>query len=216
MESLGRFGARLPTDQSLDCGQCPCRERTTTNETSRIGIVAMLVSSLLRHQLVQRVTASHRLLCTAVGNTLGNKMPRYIGKICDRHPELDGERRKGNCPACQRERVRSTPSRDVQRRKVRKWRAANRDRYPAGPHARSAVRRARKKKATGGGHCLSQASIRSLVIEGTAPRHGCRSHRPTDAVPCVRSTWRARSVELAAADAGREFRQRQPLSALLG
>jgi hypothetical protein len=56
-------------------------------------------------------------------------MPRYIGKICDLHPELGGERRNGNCPRCQRERIRAKPPRDVQRRKVRKWRSANRDRY---------------------------------------------------------------------------------------
>jgi ribose transport system permease protein len=31
-------------------------------------------------------------------------MPRYIGKVCAKHPELKGERRNGNCPACQRER----------------------------------------------------------------------------------------------------------------
>jgi hypothetical protein len=117
-----------------------------------------------------------------LGNALGN-MSRYIGKICDKHPELGGERRNGNCPACQRERVRAKPSRDVQRRKVRKWRAANRERYLEGAHARSAVRRARQKGATEGDSAevrrawiaLSQEAKRQgKVIDHVIPLAGCR------------------------------------------
>ncbi len=79
-------------------------------------------------------------------------MPYYIGKICERHPELNGQRRNANCPACERERKRRPEYReghrklrkpDVHRKAVRKWRAANRERYVAGALARKAVRRAR-------------------------------------------------------------------------
>lgn len=53
-------------------------------------------------------------------------MPHYIGKVCLKHPELKGERRNGNCPACQRERPKPKRSRASQRAKVEKWRNANR------------------------------------------------------------------------------------------
>jgi hypothetical protein len=93
-------------------------------------------NSLLRHHLFNDLA----LVDMRLGNKLGN-MSRYTGKICAQHPELDGERRNGNCPACQRARVRPKPSRDVQRRKVKRWRAANRSKYLAGAHARVAARR---------------------------------------------------------------------------
>ena len=75
-------------------------------------------------------------------------MPRYLGKICLKHPELRGERRNGNCPAC--ERPKPKRSRGSQRAKVKKWRDANREQYRAGAHKRTAAARVRRREATVG------------------------------------------------------------------
>lgn len=66
-----------------------------------------------------RGARAHRLLLELNAN--------YIGKVCIKHPELGGERRNGNCPACQRERPKPKRSRESQRAKVKKWREANRE-----------------------------------------------------------------------------------------
>jgi len=119
-------------------------------------------------------------------------MPRYIGKVCAQHPELKGERRNGNCPACQRERQRDPDYRakyralkkpEVHRRAVTKWRKTDRERFIAGKLARNAVRRARKKDATEGDSAevrrawivLSQEAKRQgKVIDHIIPLAGCR------------------------------------------
>lgn len=77
-------------------------------------------------------------------------MTEYNGKICAKHPELNGQGRNGNCPACQRERTRSKPSREVQQRKVKRWRAANREKYLAGAKLRTAAARMRRAEASVG------------------------------------------------------------------
>jgi hypothetical protein len=86
-----------------------------------------------------------------LGNALGNIMPRYIGKICEQHPELNGERRNGNCPACQRERRYNWAKVNPvgHRARIKRYRINHRDRFIAGAHARAATRRARKRAATG-------------------------------------------------------------------
>lgn len=117
-------------------------------------------------------------------------MPLSIGQVCARHPELNGQRRNGNCPACQRERVRTKPSREVQRRKVKKWRAANREQYLAGAKARTQRARARLKAATVGDvtrlfRALKRRAKRlGLTVDHIIPLAGCRvcgsrgSHEP--------------------------------------
>jgi hypothetical protein len=96
---------------------------------------------------------------------------RYFGKICERHPELSGERRNGNCPACQRERPRANikPSPEVQRRKVRKWRAANWQRFSEGKLARNAALRA---KAKGAGDTPAEVRRAWIALSREAKRMG--------------------------------------------
>lgn len=77
---------------------------------------------------------------------------RYIGKVCERHPQLMGERRNGNCPSCMRERARDPEYRKRQRatpahrRKVRKWREANWECFSEAKVARNAALRAKSKE----------------------------------------------------------------------
>jgi hypothetical protein len=109
---------------------------------------------------------------------------RYYGKICERHPELSGERRNGNCPACQRERPRMKrkPNPEVQRRKVRKWRAANWERHREGKLARNAALRAKAKGAGDTPPDVRRAWIAlarkakrlGRVIDHVVPVAGCR------------------------------------------
>lgn len=110
-------------------------------------------------------------------------MPLTHGKVCARHPELNGERRNGNCPACQRERVRTKPSREVQQRKIKKYRAANRENYLAGAKVRTARARARLKEATVGDAAevgrlfrayKRRAKLLGLTIDHIVPLAGCR------------------------------------------
>jgi hypothetical protein len=145
-------------------------------------------------------------------------MPRYFGKICAEHPELAGERRNGNCPACQRQRTRPKRSRESQRLKVSKWRAGNRERYLAGAHARSAVRRARKKGATGEDSVAIRRAFMTisrkarrlgLVVDHIVPLAPCRvcgaqgPHEP--------SNWHLMSAALNSAKGNRcEFCWRTP------
>lgn len=110
-------------------------------------------------------------------------MPNYTGKICTKHPALNGERRNGNCPACQRERVRAKPLREVQRRKVKKWRDANRETYLVGAKARTRRARTRLKAATVGdvGEICRlfrafkrRAKRLGLTVDHIVPLAGCR------------------------------------------
>lgn len=110
-------------------------------------------------------------------------MPRYTGKVCLKHPELGGQRRNGNCPACQRERKRNKPSREVQRAKVKKWRDANREKYRAGAHERTARARTRRRGATVGyvvaiGRAYRalkrRAKLLGLTVDHIIPIAGCR------------------------------------------
>ncbi len=79
-----------------------------------------------------------------------------IGKVCEHHPELHGLRRNDNCPGCERERKSTLEARRKRRERrdpvlhrqyIRAWRTNNRERYNEGASARSAVRRARTKRA---------------------------------------------------------------------
>jgi hypothetical protein len=121
----------------------------------------------------------------ACSDRWGARMPRYFGKVCATHPELRGERRNGNCPACQRERggKRSKPSREVQRRKVRKWRAANAQRHSEGKLARNAALRAKAKGASDTPPDIRRAWIAlsrqakrlGRVVDHIVPIAGCRA-----------------------------------------
>lgn len=110
-------------------------------------------------------------------------MAANLGKICAKHPELNGQRRNGNCPACQRERVRTKPSREVQQRKTKKYRAANRNKYLVGAKARNANARVRRTEATVGDRVAigkayremkRRAALRGLTVDHIVPIAGCR------------------------------------------
>ena len=110
-------------------------------------------------------------------------MTFYKGKNCYRHPELNGQRRNGNCPACQRERKRAKPSREVQQRKTKKYRAANRDKYLAGAKLRTAAARMRRAEATVGDKVAigiayremkRRAALRGMTVDHIVPIAGCR------------------------------------------
>lgn len=122
-------------------------------------------------------------------------MATNLGKICAKHPELKGQRRNGNCPACQRERVRNKPSREVQQRKTKKYRAANREKYLAGAKARNAKSRSRRAEATVGDRVAigkayremkRRAALRGLTVDHIVPIAGCRvcglkgAHEPSN------------------------------------
>jgi hypothetical protein len=122
-------------------------------------------------------------------------MPRYLGKVCLKHPELRGERRNGNCPACQRERPKPKRSRESQRAKVKKWRDANREQYLAGAKKRTALARVRRRKATVGDDLTIRREYRALQakakrlrlsVDHIVPLAGCRVcgakglHEPTN------------------------------------
>ncbi len=79
-------------------------------------------------------------------------MTIVVGKVCAKHPELNGQRRNGNCPACQRERAykKSKPSREVQQRKTKKWRAANSAKVLASKQLRTRRKRLLQVEATVG------------------------------------------------------------------
>lgn len=113
-------------------------------------------------------------------------LKRYVGTICPEHPELRGERRtaSGNCLKCKQAAIRrwhkNNPA--VQRRKVAKWREANRDQYLAGALARNASRRARLKAATGDGEKIRLRFARltrrarrlRMTVDHIVPLAGCR------------------------------------------
>lgn len=112
-------------------------------------------------------------------------MPRYIGKVCLKHPELGGERRNGNCPACQRERpkAKANRSRGSQRAKVKKWRDANREQYRAGARKRNALSRVRRREATVGDVLAIRRAYQALkakarrlglTVDHIIPIAGCR------------------------------------------
>lgn len=110
-------------------------------------------------------------------------MPRYIGKVCLKHPELKGERRNGNCPACQRKRPKPKRSRESQRAKVKKWRDANRVQYLAGAHKRTVAARLRRREATVGDVLATRRAYRALqtkarrlgmTVDHIVPIAGCR------------------------------------------
>lgn len=110
-------------------------------------------------------------------------MPSYFGKICHKHPELGGERRNGNCPACQRERPNPKRSRASQHAKVKKWRDANREQYRAGAHKRTALARVRRREATVGDVLAIRRAYRALkakakrlglTVDHIVPIAGCR------------------------------------------
>jgi hypothetical protein len=108
---------------------------------------------------------------------------RYTGKRCRRHPELGGERRNGNCPACQRERprVKRKPDPEVQRRKVRKWRIANWERFSEGKLARNAALRA---KAKGAGDTPPHIRRAWIVVSRRAQRFGLTIDPVIPLQPC--------------------------------
>lgn len=113
---------------------------------------------------------------------------RYIGKVCERHPQLMGERRNGNCPACMRERARDPDYRKRQRatpahrRKVGKWREANWERFSETKVARNAALRATSKGAMGDSPTVRRAYVAfarkakalGLVCDHVVPLVPCR------------------------------------------
>lgn len=113
-------------------------------------------------------------------------LKRYIGTICPEHPELKGERRtaSGNCLKCKQAAIRrwNKDNPEVHRRKVTKWRDANREQYLSSALTRNAIRRARTKSATGDcqwiryeyGVLSREARERSLTIDHIVPLAGCR------------------------------------------
>jgi hypothetical protein len=117
-------------------------------------------------------------------------MPRYVGKVCSKHPELQGERRNGNCPACETERRRTPAYRkrhrawhkanpDVHRKSVTSWRAANHEAFVAGKLARNAVRRARTGPVSAEVRrawiALSRKAKRlGATVDHIVPLAGCR------------------------------------------
>lgn len=108
-----------------------------------------------------------------------------VGKICAKHPELNGQRRNGNCPACQRERVykKSKPSPDVQKRKTKKYRAANAEKVLAAKQVRTRRKRMLQVEATLGDRVAigiayremkRRAGLRGLTVDHIVPIAGCR------------------------------------------
>lgn len=111
--------------------------------------------------------------------------PSYVGKICAKHPELNGEHRNGNCPACQRERVykKSRPSPEVQRRKTKKYREANAAKVLAAKQVRTRRKRALQVAATLGNRVAigiayremkRRAALRSMTVDHIVPIAGRR------------------------------------------
>ena len=115
-------------------------------------------------------------------------MTRYIGKVCNRHPELMGERRNGNCPSFMRDRSRD-PNRPraakdpaVARRATIKWREANKEHFSEVKVARNAALRATSKGATGDCPSTRRAYVRfarkakalGLVTDHIVPLTPCR------------------------------------------
>jgi hypothetical protein len=117
-----------------------------------------------------------------------------FGKVCERHPELKGERRSDNCPGCHRDRL-STPEARRKRKErrerrgmalhrqyVKEWRRNNRERYNEGASARSAARRARQRTATGDSAATRRAWIAmrregkrlGMSIDHRVPIAGCK------------------------------------------
>lgn len=112
---------------------------------------------------------------------------RYYGKICERHPELNGLRSNGNCPGCTRDRWRANRVRyrkskgERHRERVMAWRAANRDHYLSIASARNATRRARKRSATvdedaqrAWARLRRRAKRLGLVVDHIVPLAPCR------------------------------------------
>ena len=63
------------------------------------------------------------------------------GRVCTKHPELNGERHGGHCPACARDRVRRWGAENSDRAN-----AARRQRYAENPSKRNAVNERWRKK----------------------------------------------------------------------
>lgn len=110
-------------------------------------------------------------------------MIERIGKICAKHPELNGRRRNGNCPACQRERVRANPSREVQQRRVQTCRPANAAKTPqrnscAQPANVDCNLRPQVGDRVAIGKAYREmkrrAALRGLTVDHIVPIAGCR------------------------------------------
>lgn len=108
---------------------------------------------------------------------------QYTGRVCPKHPEMNGQRRNGNCPACQRERVRKKPSPEVQRRKTKKYRAANAAKVLAAKQARTIRKRQLQSEATLGDRVAIGKAYRGmkrrakrlgLTVDHIVPLAGCR------------------------------------------
>lgn len=120
------------------------------------------------------------------------------GKVCEKHPELEGRRRNSMCVGCLRERAPTARARKdpvAHRRAVMKWREKNAEKHEADKRGRVALRRAIKKAATIGDPKtvrrafaeLSQEARRlGLVIDHSVPLRPCRvcgakgTHEPSN------------------------------------
>jgi hypothetical protein len=115
---------------------------------------------------------------------------RYIGKLCDRHPHLRGERLLSNrrCVRCHRERrgrwklanIDAYRTRD--RNKQRRWRHAHPGEARSGSAARAAMKRAQAKALVGAATHINRAFAAlsrkahklGLVIDHVMPLTPCR------------------------------------------
>jgi hypothetical protein len=105
------------------------------------------------------------------------------GKVCEKHPELEGRRRNSMCVGCLREKKRLPKTLEQRRRHVTTWRGKNAEKHEADKRGRVALRRAIKKAATIGDPKtvrrafaeLSQEARRlGLVIDHSIPLRPCR------------------------------------------
>jgi hypothetical protein len=105
----------------------------------------------------------------------------FIGAVCPKHPEAGGVRRSrrgGVCVECNRERMRG----DSFTAATERWRENNPERFRVVRHARTMLRRARKKSATEASAELRQVMIElsreakrfGLTIDHSVPLAGCR------------------------------------------
>jgi hypothetical protein len=128
---------------------------------------------------------------------------RYIGKLCELHPELQGERLSSNrrCVRCHRERRGRWKVANVEhvrageRDKQKRWRQAHPDEARAGSAARAAMKRARSKEPTpllngGVNRAFAKLSRKAhrlrMVVDHVIPLAPCRvcsaqgTHEPSN------------------------------------
>jgi hypothetical protein len=113
-------------------------------------------------------------------------LKRYTGAICDKHPELHGERRtaSGNCLKCKQAAIRvwNKANPEVHRRKVRRYRTIHRNKYLQGALMRNAARRARLKGASE--HDTEWMRSEFAILSREAHRYGLVIDHIVPLAPC--------------------------------